>query len=82
MWVGWMYPYHSMIQPLFDRFTFEILQGIHKIQDHYSYINYDCQLQKDFHSVNYGFVAILFYVLITGATLSLIFLWLEKICTQ
>ena len=78
MWVGWLYPYDSVIQPLFDKFTFKAIYGIRKIQDRYSYVNYDCRLHKDFHSVNFAFVTVLFYLLILGIIISLMVLFIEK----
>ena len=80
IWVGWMYPYDSMLQPLFDKFTFEIFQGIQKIHSRYTFNSYHCNnLEEDFHPVNFGFVQILFYILISGAVLSLSILVIEKL---
>ena len=76
--LGWMYPYDSMLQPLFDRYMLEIFQsGIsRRIFDPYNPESQECK-EEGINPVNLNFVAIVFFILILGIVFSAFLLLLE-----
>ena len=76
--VGWMYPYNSMLQPIFDIYMLEIFQsGIsRRIFDPYNPESQECK-GEGINPVNLNFVSIVFFILILGIVCSAFLLLLE-----
>ncbi|MGB2153759.1 MAG: hypothetical protein ACPHVX_07415, partial [Flavobacteriaceae bacterium] len=77
---GYMYPFDSMLQPLFDKFMIDLITYglVDEILSSYGNSNpASCTQISNFQSVNFEFVQVLFYFLSGGVILGLIILIFE-----
>ena len=77
---GWMFPYDSMLQPLFQKYMLQLYQDgiINRIENDNKVQVPKCNEGNNSMAINFGFVQILFYVLAFGTILSICLLFLEK----
>ena len=77
---GYMFHNDSMLQPLFDKYLFNLYQeGIFdRVLTFYQPEAPDCHEKGEFDSVNFGFVQILFYILISGIVSACFIFSIEK----
>ena len=77
--IGWLYPYDSILQPIFDKYLLELSESglLNKIMSTVIEKKQDCQ-EKTVIEVDFQFVNVIFYLLITGVCLALIIFILER----
>ena len=77
--IGWMFPFDSMLQPLFDKYMFELYQSgvINRILKFYNPKLDTCTV-KEFHQVDLNFVMLAFKCISFGLGISLILAIIEK----
>ena len=80
MGFGWMYPYNSMLQLLFDDFTLSLVEtGIYsQLDQRYESSNSNCE-KDNFTQVDFNFVTIMFNLLALGIIISIILLLFEHL---
>ena len=81
--VGWMYPKNSMLQPIFDRFMKKLYRNgvIYKINTKYLQIGSICK-DEGYPQAGFDVIGVLFLVLLTGISSSIILAIVEKLKTS
>ena len=76
---GWIFPKHSILQPIFDEYMVEILKGgiYDRMKTNYGSANEICET-RGMVPIDINFVAILFIILAAGIILSILLFILEK----
>ena len=76
---GWVYPKNSLLQPLFDKYMLKLYQNgiINRIEDFHTTRKY-CTENNGYLIIQFGFVKILFILLLIGISTSLIIGLYEK----
>ena len=77
--IGWLYPYDSILQPIFDKYLLELSETglFDKIMSTVIEKKQEC-LDDPVIEVDFRFVNVIFYLLITGVCLALIIFILES----
>ena len=77
--IGWLYPYDSILQPLFDHYLLELSETglFDKIMNTIVEKKQDCPAETIIE-VNFLFVNVIFYILVIGVCLALIIFFFEK----
>ena len=77
---GWMYPKHSLLQPLFDQYMLELYQTgiVQRIEKSHTIQNF-CGEGDGYIRISFGFVEILFIVLSVGVSTAIIIALCEKL---
>ena len=77
--IGWMYPYQSILQPIFDKYLIEIMEAgiFDRVVEKYQPNQPVCE-KNEIVPINIDCVAILFVILSIGIILSLFFHILEN----
>ena len=78
--IGWLYPYDSILQPLFDKYLLELLQSgiFNKLSDSYHNVNHlDCPTEP-YAKVEFSFIIVILIIFLIGVLLSLVILCLER----
>ena len=77
--MGWMYPYHSMLQPLFDKYMLELYQSgtVDRIVKYYDPETETCN-EEHYQQITIDFVLIAFICLWIGIGASIVIIILEK----
>ena len=79
---GHMFPYNSMLQPLFDRYMHNLYQDgiLNQIEErHAPQFSKQCTNDQNLREVNLDYVQILFICLGTGGIMSIAILMIEKL---
>ena len=76
--MAWMFPFHSMLQPIFDQYMFEISEAglVDRIQQFYRPMLPTCSAEK-YNEVDFNFVLVVFGMLGVGVVLAVIVFVLE-----
>ena len=74
-----MFPFNSMLQPIFDQYMLELYQSgvIDRILQFYEPKLETCEMEE-IHSVDINFVILAFKIILFGIILSLLFVAMEK----
>ena len=78
---GMMFPYHSMLQPLFDKFMHHIYElGVYKrLFNEYMPPVPICDTNHQSFQVDFSFVQFIFVTLLSGVVASIIIACIEKV---
>ena len=76
---GWIYPKNSLLQPLFDKYMLKLYQNgiIKRIEDFHTARKY-CNENNGYLIIQFGFVKILFILLLIGISTALLIGLYEK----